>query len=73
MMGGGELARVFLNGDLIDELHIGIVPTLIGEGIPLFPPGSPQREFTLLRQASYSRGLVTLQYERARKAKRKAK
>lgn len=73
MMGGGELTRVFLEDDLIDELYLGIVPTLIGEGIPLFPPGSPQREFTLVEHASYSRGLLALRYVRARKAKRKAK
>lgn len=72
MMGGGELARVFLKADLIDELYLGIVPTLIGEGIPLFPPGSPQREFTLVGHASYSRGLLALRYERAKKVKRKA-
>jgi dihydrofolate reductase len=73
MMGGGELARAFLEADLIDELYLGIVPTLIGEGIPLFPPGSPQREFSLVEHTSYSRGLLALRYVRARKAKRKAK
>jgi dihydrofolate reductase len=72
MMGGGELARVFLAEDLIDELYLGIIPTLIGEGIPLFPPGYPQREFTLVRNTTYSRGMIALIYERARKAKRKA-
>jgi dihydrofolate reductase len=73
MMGGGELARAFLEADLIDELYLGIVPTLIGEGIPLFPPGSPQREFSLVEHTSYSRGLLALRYVRARKAQRKAK
>lgn len=73
MMGGGELARVFLEADVIDELYLGIVPTLIGEGIPLFPPGSPQREFTLVEHTSYSRGLLALRYARAKKSKRKAK
>jgi dihydrofolate reductase len=72
MMGGGELARVFLAEDLIDELYLGIIPTLIGKGIPLFPPGYPQREFTLVRNTTYSRGMIALIYERAPKAKRKA-
>jgi dihydrofolate reductase len=36
MMGGGELAREFLKADLVDEIHLGIVPVLLGEGIPLF-------------------------------------
>src|SRR5579872_3662289 len=35
LMGGGELARDFLKADLVDELSIGLVPVLLGEGIPL--------------------------------------
>jgi len=65
-MGGGELARVFLQDDLIDELQLGVVPILIGEGIPLFPGGFPQREFTLLENKTYSKGLISLKYERVR-------
>ena len=72
-MGGGELARAFLNADLVDRLYLGVVPTLLGEGIPLFPSGFPQRKFTLLENKTYSRGLITLTYERARlKPKRKS-
>jgi dihydrofolate reductase len=67
LMGGGELARDFLKADLVDELYLGVVPVLLGEGIPLFPSGFPQREFTLLENKSYSRGLIALTYERRRK------
>ena len=73
MMGGGELAREFLREDLIDELYIGVVPTLIGEGIPLFPPGFPQREFSLLENKTYSRGLIAVRYGRVRKKSRRKK
>jgi dihydrofolate reductase len=72
LMGGGELARDFLRDDLVDELHLGIVPVLIGDGIPLFPPGFPQREFQLLENKSYSKGLIALKYARLR-SKRKSK
>ena len=71
-MGGGELAREFLRADLVDEIRLGIVPVLLGEGIPLFPSGFPQREFSLKECKSYSKGLVSLVYERVRKGKRKA-
>ena len=71
-MGGGELAREFLKDDLIDELYIGIVPVLIGEGIPLFPMGFPQREFSLLENKTYSRGMIALRYERTRTKPSKA-
>jgi dihydrofolate reductase len=66
LMGGGELARDFLNADLIDRLYLGIVPVLLGEGIPLFPSGFPQRDFTLLENKSYSQGLIAVKYERSR-------
>jgi dihydrofolate reductase len=63
-MGGGELARDFLKADLIDELYLGIVPTLLGEGIPLFPSGFPQRDFALVENKTYSKGLIALKYKR---------
>ncbi|HWY23035.1 MAG TPA: dihydrofolate reductase family protein [Candidatus Acidoferrum sp.] len=72
-MGGGELARDFLRADLVDELYIGIVPVLLGEGIPLFPSGFPQRDFSLVENKTYSRGMIALKYKRTRaKAKRKS-
>ena len=67
LMGGGELARDFLKADLVDELAISIVPVLIGAGIPLFPAGFPQREFKLVENVTYSKGLIALKYERIRK------
>jgi dihydrofolate reductase len=67
MMGGGELARDFLKADLIDEMEIGVVPVLIGEGIPIFPAGFPQRGFKLVENKAYSKGLLVLKYERSRK------
>jgi dihydrofolate reductase len=66
LAGGGELAREFLKEDLVDELYLGIVPVLIGEGIPLFAAGFPQREFMLTESKTYSGGLIALRYERAR-------
>ncbi|HEY6307411.1 MAG TPA: dihydrofolate reductase family protein [Candidatus Angelobacter sp.] len=71
LMGGGELIRDFLKADLVDELYIGVVPVLIGEGIPLFPSGFPQRNFALVKNETFSKGLIALTYRRARKAKRK--
>jgi dihydrofolate reductase len=67
LMGGGELAREFLEADLVDELYLGVVPTLIGEGIPAFPGGFRQREFSLVENKTYSRGLIALKYKRVKK------
>jgi dihydrofolate reductase len=73
LMGGGELAREFLKADLIDELYLGIVPVLVGKGIPLFPGGFPQRDFSLVENKTYSKGMIALKYRRVRsKGKRKS-
>ena len=64
--GGGELARSFLQEDLVDELFIGIGPLLLGDGIPAFPAKFPQRDFKLTECKAYSNGSVGLRYERIR-------
>ena len=66
LMGGGELARAFLKADLVDELYLGMVPVLLGEGLPLFPSGFPQRNFALLENRTFSKGLIALKYKRLR-------
>lgn len=66
LFGGGELALDFLKADLVDELYLGIVPTLLGDGIPLFRSGFPQRDFKLIENKSFSRGLISLKYQRVR-------
>ncbi len=37
LSGGGELAKSFLDADLVDEIYLGVTPILLGSGIPLFP------------------------------------
>jgi dihydrofolate reductase len=64
--GGGELARSFLQEGLVDELFIGLSPTLLGDGIPGFPGKFPQRDFKLTECKPYSNGSVALRYERMR-------
>jgi dihydrofolate reductase len=66
LMGGGELAREFLKEDLVDEVHLGVVPVLLGEGIPAFAAGFTQLDFKLTESKTYLRGLVSLKYERKR-------
>ena len=72
LMGGGELTREFLREDLVDEMYLGVVPVLIGDGIAAFPSGFPQRDFALLENKTYSQGLIALRYERAGGENKKA-
>ena len=67
LAGGGEMAREFLKADLVDEIDLGVVPVLLGDGIPLFPAGFPQRNFALIENKTYSRGLIELKYRRVRR------
>jgi dihydrofolate reductase len=71
LMGGGEICRDFLKADLVDELYLGVVPVLIGEGIPAFPAGFPQRGFSLVKNESFSKGLIALTYKRVRSRPKK--
>jgi dihydrofolate reductase len=71
LMGGGELARSFLRADLVDELYLGVVPVAIGEGIPLFQAGFPQRDFSLVENKTFSKGLIALKYSRVRRRKKR--
>ena len=62
MMGGGELIASFLDAGEIDEFDIHVIPTLIGEGIPLVAPRHRDIELKLLAAKSYPDGVVRLRY-----------
>jgi dihydrofolate reductase len=40
VVGGANTAQQCLRAGLVDEIHIGIVPVLLGEGLRFFEPGS---------------------------------
>jgi dihydrofolate reductase len=71
LMGGGELAQEFLKADLIDQLYLGVLPVLLGEGIPIFPSGFQQRDFSLTEDKAYSQGVISLTYKRTRRKTKK--
>ena len=62
MMGGGEVIRDFLKEDLIDEFYLGVIPVLIGEGIPLIAPRHRDVLLQLHDSQKYPDGVVRLQY-----------
>jgi dihydrofolate reductase len=66
MMGGGELIASFLDAGEIDEFDIHVIPTLIGEGIPLVAPRYRDVPLRLLLARKYPDGVVRLRYEVAR-------
>ena len=63
MMSGGELIASFLDAGEIDEFDIHVIPTLIGEGIPLVAPRHRDVPLRLRSSRKYPDGVVRLRYE----------
>lgn len=63
MMGGGELIASFLDAGEIDEFDIHVIPTFIGEGIPLIAPRHRDVALQLLSVEKYQDSAVRLRYE----------
>jgi len=66
MMGGGELIASFLDAGEIDEFDIHVIPTFIGEGIPLVAPRHRDVPLRLRLARKYPDGVVRLRYQTAR-------
>ena len=62
MMGGAGLIGSFLDEGEIDEFIIHVIPTFIGEGIPLIAPRHRTVPLKLLSTKKFSDGVVRLHY-----------
>ena len=62
LMGGGELIASFLDEQAIDEFIISVIPTFIGEGIPLIAPRHRDVPLRLLSAQPFPDGVVQLHY-----------
>ena len=60
-VGGGEVIRLFLEHQMIDELQVTIAPVLLGDGIPLFPKGNYAEKLELIGTTTYGQ-FVELHY-----------
>src|SRR5580765_4216283 len=63
MMGGGGLIASFLDAGEIDEFDVHVIPTFIGEGIPLVAPRHRDVPLQLLGVTQYPDGVVRLRYD----------
>jgi dihydrofolate reductase len=62
LMGGAGLIASFLDAGEIDEFAISVIPTFIGEGIPLIAPRHRTVPLKLLSSKKFSDGVVRLHY-----------
>lgn len=63
LMGGSESAQAFFEAGLVDEVILTVVPTLLGEGLPLFRPCHTGTKLALRETKVFADGLVQLHYE----------
>jgi dihydrofolate reductase len=62
LLGGGEIASILLNADLVDEIILSIHPVILGRGIPLFSNIRKRVNLQLLESNTFGSGLVQLCY-----------
>jgi dihydrofolate reductase len=62
MMGGGKIIASFLDAGEIDEFVLHVIPTFIGEGIPLLAPGRRTARLRLQSCRRFPDGVVRLHY-----------
>ncbi|MHA1552645.1 MAG: dihydrofolate reductase family protein [Candidatus Heimdallarchaeaceae archaeon] len=64
LLGGGKIIEAFHNESLIDEYIISIVPSVIGQGIPLFRQSVVESDLELVKSQSFETGIVNLHYKK---------
>lgn len=61
--GGAEIVNQLLKLNLVDELIISVIPTLLGSGTQLFDSGLQEQKLTLFSSKQFDKGLVQLHYK----------
>ena len=69
LFGGGELFRSLLEAGLVDGIDVGVVPVVLGGGIPLLPPPANRARLKLTKQHVYQKsGIIGLEYNVVKRA-----
>jgi dihydrofolate reductase len=65
VFGSAKLCDSLMRRGLFDELRICVAPVVLGTGVPLFKPGNPGQNLTLLQARPLDTGGVILRYAAA--------
>ncbi|MEO8088847.1 MAG: dihydrofolate reductase family protein [Gemmatimonadales bacterium] len=68
LWGGGELFRSLLERGYVDMVEVGLVPVLLGRGVPFLPGLGKRAALRLAETRRYPTGIMLLTYEVARDA-----
>ena len=63
--GGGRVLRSMIAIGKLDVLEMAVIPIVLGDGVPLFPPGTPETGLRLVSCETKAKGALHLIYERA--------
>ncbi len=63
LFGGGQLFRSLLDAQAVDTIELGVMPVLLGQGIPLLPPGARSKLRLTHCESKNSSGIVGLHYD----------
>jgi dihydrofolate reductase len=73
LFGGGALFAAMLDADLVDGVDVGIIPVLLGGGIPFLKPPAKRAKLELRSHKLYPKtGIVRLEYDVVRVSQPKA-
>jgi dihydrofolate reductase len=67
LVGSPSLIVALSQLDLIDEYQLGVQPTILGAGLPLFKNIRDRIDLKLLKTKTFGCGAIILYYERVRK------
>jgi dihydrofolate reductase len=62
VFGSAKLCDSLMRAGLFDEYRVCVAPVVLGTGVPLFKPGAPRLDLTLLEARPLSTGGVILRY-----------
>lgn len=66
MLNSASIIQALLRADLVDELRLNVLPSVIGGGLRLFDEGLPRSAWQLVGAITLESGGVGLHYRRQR-------